>query len=81
MEYIWIALVSLGVAVLGNRFFKGSGYGLIVDGAFALAGGFGSAFLFRTLEMSAATGLVGVLIFAVIGAGLLLLVRRSFSLG
>lgn len=81
MEYVWIGLVSLAVALFGNRFFKGSGYGLIGDFAFALVGGFGGAFLFRTLEMAAATGRVGVLIFAAIGAGLLLLVRRSFSLG
>ena len=81
MEYIWIALVSFAVALLGNRFFQGSGYGLIGDGAFALAGGIGAVLAFRTLEMSASTGLVGVLIFAAIGAALMLLVRRSFSLG
>ncbi len=81
MEYLWIGLVSLAVALLGNRFFQGSGYGLVGDFAFALGGGYAAVFLFRTLEMSVATGLVGTLIFAAIGAGLLLLVRRSFSLG
>jgi len=31
MLYIGIALVSLAVGLLGNRYFAGSGYGLVGD--------------------------------------------------
>lgn len=81
MEYVWITLVSLAVALLGNRFFSGSGYSLVGDLAFAVGGGVASALLFRTVTIAAEIGFVGVLIFAAIGAGLLLLLRRSFSMG
>ena len=80
MEYLWIGLVCIAVALYGNRFFRGSGYSLVGDLAFALGGGMGTAYLFKMTTIAGEVGLVGVLIFAVIGAGLLLLVRRSFSM-
>lgn len=79
MSYIWITLVALAVGLLGNRYFAGSGYGLVGDIAFALAGGLGTAALFRMTTISTEVGVYGVLVFAAIGAGGLLLVRRSFS--
>ena len=77
MEYLWIAGISLAVALCGNRFFAGSGYSLVVDLALALAGGLGTALLFQMTPIAAEVGLIGVMIFAIIGAGLLMLVRRS----
>jgi hypothetical protein len=79
MLYIGIALVSLAVGLLGNRYFAGSGYGLVGDLAFALAGGIGTASLFRMTTISTEVGMYGAMVFAAIGAGGLVLVRRSFS--
>jgi len=79
MLYVWITLVSLAVGLLGNRYFAGSGYGLVGDLAFALAGGVGTATLFRMTTISAEVGIYGAMVMAVIGAGSLVLVRRSFS--
>ena len=79
MTYIGIVLVSLAVGLFGNRYFAGSGYGLPGDLGFALAGGAVTATLFRMTAISSETGLYGAMVFAAIGAGGLLLVRRSFS--
>lgn len=81
MLYVLIGVVSLAVGVIGNRFFAGSGYGLLGDLGFALAGGFGAALLFRMTTISTEFGANAALVFAAIGAGGLLLVRRSFTLG
>jgi uncharacterized membrane protein YeaQ/YmgE (transglycosylase-associated protein family) len=79
MLYIGIALISLAVGLLANRYFAGSGYGLAGDLAFALAGGIGTATLFRMTTISTEVGMYGALVIAVIGAASLVLVRRSFS--
>ena len=79
MPYLWITLVALAVGLLGNRYFAGSGYGLLGDLAFALAGGLGTAAFFRTTTISAEVGIYGAMVFAAIGAAGLVLVRRSFS--
>jgi len=81
MEYVWAGFVSLVVALLGNRFFAGSGYSLVGDAVLGLVGGLGGAYLFGMTTVSAGVGLAGLLIFAAIGAGLFLLLRRSFDLG
>lgn len=79
MLYVLIAVVCLAVGLLGNRYFAGAGYGLPGDLGFALAGGAGTAALFRMTEISTETGVYGALVFAAIGAAGLLLVRRSFN--
>jgi hypothetical protein len=79
MIYLLIGVVCLAVGLFGNRYFSGSGYGLAGDLAFALAGGAGTAALFRMTAISSEVGVYGVLVFAAIGAGGLLLVRRSFN--
>ncbi|KPK06107.1 MAG: hypothetical protein AMJ64_09920 [Betaproteobacteria bacterium SG8_39] len=79
MLYMLIGVVSLAVGLLGNRYFSGSGYGLVGDLAFALAGGAGMAALFRMTAISTEVGMYGALVFAAIGAGGLLLVRRSLG--
>jgi len=79
--YVLIAVVSLAVGLFGNRFFAGSGFGLLGDLGFALVGGFGAALLFRMTTISTEFGAYAALVFAAIGAAGLLLVRRSFSLG
>jgi len=80
MEYVWAALVSLAVALIGNRFLAGSGYSLIVDAGLALGGGVGAAYLFGMTTIGGEAGQTGILIFAVIGAGLVLLARRTSSI-
>ena len=79
MLYILIVAVSLAVGLLGNRYFAGSGYGLVGDLGFALVGGTATAVLFRMTTISTEVGVYGALVFAAIGASGLLLVRRSFS--
>lgn len=79
MDYIWIVVVSLAVGIFGNRYVAGAGHSVTVDAAYAVAGGLFAAFLFRTTVISNEVGLSGALVFAGIGAGLLLLARRSFG--
>ena len=79
MDYVWIAIVSVAVGLYGNRYIASSGYRLSGDIMYALAGGLFAAFLFRMTTISIEVGLAGVLVFAGIGAGLFLVVRRSFN--
>lgn len=79
MEYLWTVLVSLVVALLGNRY-AGSRYSLLGDTALALAGGVGGGFLYGFTADSGDLRLAGILIFAAIGAVLLVLARRSARL-
>lgn len=79
MLYVLIVGVSLVVGLLGNRYFAGSGYGLVGDLGFAVVGGVVTATLFRMTTISTEVGVYGAMVFAAIGAGGLLLVRRSFS--
>ncbi|MEJ2176022.1 MAG: GlsB/YeaQ/YmgE family stress response membrane protein [bacterium] len=79
MLYVLIVVVSLGVGLFGNRFFAGSGYGLVGDLGFSLVGGFVGAMLFRMAPISSEFGVYSALVFAAMGAGGLLLVRRSLG--
>jgi len=79
MDYVWIVVVSIAVGLFGNRYVAGSGHSVIGDAAYAVAGGLFAAFLFRMTVISTEVGLAGVLVFAGIGAGLLLLARRGFG--
>jgi uncharacterized membrane protein YeaQ/YmgE (transglycosylase-associated protein family) len=67
IEIVWFLLIGLAAGWLAGQLTKGSGFGAVNDMIVGILGAIVGGLLFRLLGLSA-TGLVGRLISATIGA-------------
>ena len=75
MDFVWFILIGIAAGWLAGQVMKGGGYGLLVDLLLGIIGGVLGGWLFGLLGI-AATGKIGALITATIGAiALIALVR------
>jgi uncharacterized membrane protein YeaQ/YmgE (transglycosylase-associated protein family) len=75
MDFIWFILIGIAAGWLAGQVMKGGGYGVLVDLVLGIIGGVLGGWLFGLLGI-AATGKIGELITATVGAiALVALVR------
>ena len=75
MHLLWFLLIGLVAGWLAGQLMKGGGYGLIGDMVLGVIGAFIGGWLFGAIGMGA-SGLIGRLITATVGAVVLLFLIR-----
>jgi uncharacterized membrane protein YeaQ/YmgE (transglycosylase-associated protein family) len=80
MDLLWFILIGIAAGWLAGQIMKGGGYGLVVDLIIGVIGAILGGFLFGLLGLSA-TGLLGRLITATVGAIVLILLLRLIKRG
>jgi len=71
-----ILIVGLAAGGLAGHFVRGTGYGLVADACIGIVGALIGSWLLPRLGINLGIGIVAAIIFATIGAVLLLLVLR-----
>jgi len=69
-------IVGLAAGWLAGHFVRGTGYGLVADACIGIVGALIGSWLLPRLGINLGIGIVAAIIFATIGAVLLLLVLR-----
>jgi uncharacterized membrane protein YeaQ/YmgE (transglycosylase-associated protein family) len=67
MDIVWFLLIGLAAGWLASQIMKGGGSGLVTDLIMGVIGAILGGFLFGTVGL-AATGLIGSLVTATVGA-------------
>jgi uncharacterized membrane protein YeaQ/YmgE (transglycosylase-associated protein family) len=73
---IWQIAIGILAGFLAGKIMRGRGYGLLIDLLLGIVGSMLGGWVFRLLGLSA-SGLVGALVVATIGAVLLIVIVRS----
>jgi uncharacterized membrane protein YeaQ/YmgE (transglycosylase-associated protein family) len=73
---IWQICIGILAGFLAGKIMRGRGYGLIIDLLLGIVGSMLGGWVFRLLGL-AASGLVGQLVMATVGAVLLIVIVRS----
>jgi uncharacterized membrane protein YeaQ/YmgE (transglycosylase-associated protein family) len=76
MEFIWFILIGLAAGWLAGQLMKGSGFGVLENIVVGIIGALIGGFIFRTLDVSVGSGLLGSLITATVGSVVLLFLLR-----
>ena len=76
MYLLWQILIGILAGFLAGKIMRGRGYGLIIDLLLGIVGSMLGGWVFRLLGLSA-SGIVGELVVATIGAILLIVIVRS----
>ena len=76
MYLLWQIAIGILAGFLAGKIMRGRGYGLIIDLLLGIVGSMLGGWVFRFLGL-AASGLVGELVVATIGAILLIVIVRS----
>lgn len=80
MDIVWLLLIGLIAGWLAGQLMKGGGFGVVGDIVVGIVGSFLGGYIFRALGLSA-SGTLGTIIVATIGAMVLVfllrLVRRA----
>ena len=76
MYLLWQIAIGILAGFLAGKIMRGRGYGLIIDLLLGIVGSMLGGLVFRLLGLSA-SGLVGELVVATIGAVLLIVIVRS----
>ncbi len=75
MHLVWFLLIGLIAGWLAGKLTRGSGFGVVGNIVIGIVGAFVGGFLFRTLGLSA-TGKLGEIVVATVGAALLIYVVK-----
>jgi uncharacterized membrane protein YeaQ/YmgE (transglycosylase-associated protein family) len=73
---IWQIVIGILAGFLAGKIMRGRGYGLIIDLLLGIVGSMLGGWVFMLLGLSA-SGLVGQLVMATVGAVLLIVIVRS----
>jgi len=76
MEFLWFILIGVTAGWMAGQYLRGGGFGVVGDIVMGVSGAMVGGFLFHQLGLSAGGGLIGALIVATIGAGVLLFLVR-----
>lgn len=76
MYLVWQIAIGILAGFLAGKIMRGRGYGLIIDLLLGIVGSMLGGWVFMLLGLSA-TGLVGQLVTATVGAVLLIVIVRS----
>jgi uncharacterized membrane protein YeaQ/YmgE (transglycosylase-associated protein family) len=75
MDVIWLLLIGLIAGWLAGQLMRGGGYGVVGDIVVGIVGSFLGGYIFRALGLSA-SGMLGTIIVATIGAMVLVFLLR-----
>jgi uncharacterized membrane protein YeaQ/YmgE (transglycosylase-associated protein family) len=78
MDIVWFLLIGLAAGWLASQIMKGGGSSLVTDLIMGVIGSILGGFLFGVLGL-AASGLVGSLVTATVGAIVLIAALRAFN--
>ncbi|MEI6505469.1 MAG: GlsB/YeaQ/YmgE family stress response membrane protein [Planctomycetota bacterium] len=78
MDIVWFLLIGLAAGWLASQIMKGGGSGLVTDLIMGVIGSILGGFLFNSIGL-AATGLIGSLVTATVGAIVLIAGLRMIN--
>ena len=78
MDIVWFLLIGLAAGWLASQIMKGGGSGLVTDLIMGVIGSILGGFLFNAIGL-AATGLIGSLVTATVGAIVLIAGLRAIN--
>jgi uncharacterized membrane protein YeaQ/YmgE (transglycosylase-associated protein family) len=78
MHLLWFLLVGLIAGWLASVITGGGGRGVLMDIVFGVIGSYVGGFLFRTLGITSASGTLGSIVVATIGAIIFIFLLRLF---
>jgi uncharacterized membrane protein YeaQ/YmgE (transglycosylase-associated protein family) len=79
MEFFWFILIGVTAGWMAGQYMRGGGFGVVGDIVTGVSGALVGGFLFHQLGLAAGGGLIGALIVATIGAGVLLFLVRMIK--
>ena len=79
MEFLWFILIGVTAGWMAGQYLRGGGFGVVGDIVMGVSGAMVGGFLFHQLGLAAGGGLIGALIVATIGAGVLLFLVRMIK--